>query len=438
MIKGKYAKNGTPPEAYVEGLFEFDRSDLKTFTSEIVESILVTSHRLRMEEEERLRKIHRDTIESIEIIEHNKVPLESFLGLHRIIASCYSDDIQYAVSASFRKPYTNYSNGVLLKVEDHFEPMDYTGTLNDIAPGVHFRLYHDEFAFDMLFQSCRLTYIESEEGRFIELGNSDFECLATIAFLAISKNDMEPLYDALIQYISSLMVFDAGKVDLVGYHDVVEKCDKILSYENPAIMKRHILLTGPPGCGKSMIAKKIAEKHPEYTRCCLTRVKNWISWMSLISKIVRKCSRKVLIIIDEVDELGLQREENGESVYELLRLMDGVDDCSNLTFLATTNRLHDLDEALLRPGRFWPVFYVDRPTKEEKKAIIEYYQERHRVNINPDEIIGSIDRDFTGADIRAAIEDCLLEGVETTTDKVIVNLRNILLTNQSLKTESTP
>lgn len=51
MIKGKYTKNGNPTEAFLEGLFEFDRSDLRTFTSEIVESVLVTSHRLRCEEE---------------------------------------------------------------------------------------------------------------------------------------------------------------------------------------------------------------------------------------------------------------------------------------------------------------------------------------------------------------------------------------------------
>jgi len=105
--------------------------------------------------------------------------------------------------------------------------------------------------------------------------------------------------------------------------------------------------------------------------------------------------------------------------------MDGADDNRNLTLLATTNRVQDLDTALLRPGRFGPANYVDKSDEKQNKAIIEYYKKRYNSTVDAGEIIRSIEGDFSGADIRVAIEDCLMRGVGITTENIIENFREL-------------
>ena len=139
-----------------------------------------------------------------------------------------------------------------------------------------------------------------------------------------------------------------------------------------------------------------------------------------------------LLVVDEIDELGISRDSEDGDVYELLRLLDGVDSSRNLTVIATTNRIGDLDEALLRPGRFYPVLGVEPPDRRQKMAIVEHYGERYQVSLDAGAVLDAVQGCFTGADIRAAVEDCLIEGNKITTENVIGNLREIQASKQEL------
>lgn len=284
-----------------------DDSKEKTSVSELVETILRTQARINFEEKERERIEYQERVKKMEIHEFKRIPMGSLQGLPGLLVSDLVHVIQYAVKARYKESYKEYKTGILLRLADDFQPMDLAGNI-DIAPGVVIGYWPDAFRlkfFDKV--SSEVSYIKQDNRKYVELGATDVDCLATIAFIAFSLDDLEPLYNAIITYISRLMPFKMGAVDLVGYDDLVERCDRILSCNNPLIMNRHILLAGPPGCGKSMIAKRLARSHPEYVRCCLTHVKNWLQWVSLLAKVLGKCSRKVLLIVDEIDELGRAR-----------------------------------------------------------------------------------------------------------------------------------
>ncbi|MCK4815677.1 ATP-binding protein, partial [bacterium] len=311
----------------------------------------------------------------------------------------------------------------LLRLQDDFTPANYAGNMENIAPCIDLQFYREDFTFSLWgYTSCSIKYLESPNGKYVQLGKDDFGCLTTFAFIALSVDQLEPFYDVLVEFISKMLPFDLGDIELAGYEDVVRRCEKIICYDNPITMKRHILLAGPPGCGKSMIMKQVAKNHPEYVRCNLTQTKKWLGWIKVFAKILEKCNKKVLLIIDEIDELGLRRDRNGESVYELLRLMDGTENVRNLLIMASTNRVNDLDPALLRAGRFGPVINVDKPNPDQKKAIMEFYCQRYNCRVNIDEIVRTVKGRYSGADIRIAFEDCLIQGVDLSTENVQRNL----------------
>lgn len=138
---------------------------------------------------------------------------------------------------------------------------------------------------------------------------------------------------------------------------------------------RGILLYGPPGCGKTMIAKAIANevqahfigiKGPE-----LLNPYEGISEANL-RKVFEEARefQPSIIIFDEIDAIAQKRTGAENARYysqflnQLLSLMDGIEEFGNVAVIASTNRKELLDEALLRPGRFDYTIYIDKPTKK--------------------------------------------------------------------------
>ena len=398
----------------------------------IIESILETKARISREQEERSYQRFQENTNTY-FVEEEKVSPQSFQGYQSVLLTRFSENIQYPVYLKYIEPYERCAEqGLFIKLNEEFTFPSQKGNLEELAAGID--IYLDKSSITLNFLGtirCRIKYLDDEKGKYIELGKTETACLASTAILALSTGQVNAFYDALIEQLSGLLPYDPGDVELAGYDKVVERCEQIISHNNPLTMKRNILLAGPPGCGKSMIMKQVARNHPEAIRCNLTRSEGWLRWINLFSKMLEKCNKRVLLFVDEIDELGLTRDRDRESVYELLRLMDGMENTKNLVIVASTNRVEDLDPALLREGRFGPVIYVGYPDIEQKRAIIEFYGARYDSKLDSDMILEHLEGDVSGAGIRLTVEDCLVSGNEITTMRVIENLKRVRNSGES-------
>src|SRR5579862_5304677 len=146
-------------------------------------------------------------------------------------------------------------------------------------------------------------------------------------------------------------------------------------------LPKGILLIGPPGTGKTMLAKAIAgEANANFFSASgsdFTEI-----YVGVGARRIRELFRRArkhkpaIIFIDEIDCLGKHRklDQNGEMQQTnnaLLTAMDGFDTAEGVIVVAATNRPEDLDEALLRPGRFDRKVYVPLPHAKGRRAILE-------------------------------------------------------------------
>ncbi|CAG5109555.1 Oidioi.mRNA.OKI2018_I69.chr2.g4075.t1.cds [Oikopleura dioica] len=141
-----------------------------------------------------------------------------------------------------------------------------------------------------------------------------------------------------------------------------------------------VLLTGPPGCGKTLLAKAIANesglnfisvKGPELLNMYVGESERAVR--SVFTR--ARSSKPCVIFFDEIDALTPRRAEGANSgatriVNQLLTELDGLEDRKDVYIIAATNRYEIIDPAVLRPGRLDKTVYVGLPSKEDIKQII--------------------------------------------------------------------
>ncbi len=175
-----------------------------------------------------------------------------------------------------------------------------------------------------------------------------------------------------------------------------------------------ILLVGPPGCGKTLLAKAVAN-HTEATFIRMVGSELAQKYIGEGGRMVRelfslaKEKAPSIIFLDEIDAIGAKRLDGSTSgdrevqrtLMQLLAELDGFDVLENVKIIAATNRPDILDEALLRPGRFDRVIEIPIPDDVGRKAILQLHisnMNTKKISLKPivDKTTG-----FSGAEIKA-------------------------------------
>ena len=246
----------------------------------------------------------------------------------------------------------------------------------------------------------------------------------TLAVIDILDEAFDPL-------VSGAEIIDKPNIkysDLGGLDEQIREVrDAIeLSLEKPEEFERFgiqppkgVLLTGPPGTGKTMLAKAVANQ-TNATFLGLVGSELAQKYIGEGGRMVRELfalARKkapCIIFIDEIDAIGSKRLDSSTSgdrevqrtLMQLLSELDGFESLENVKVIAATNRPELLDKALLRPGRFDRIVEIPLPGIEGREAIFKVHAKKMPLDKNVDFAKLSIITDgYSGAEIKAVTID---------------------------------
>jgi len=189
------------------------------------------------------------------------------------------------------------------------------------------------------------------------------------------------------------------------------------AFENIGIKPpKGVLLYGPPGTGKTLLAKAVA-KESEANFIQVKGPSLLSMWVGKSEEGVRKIFEKArqvspcIIFFDEIDSLaskrGSEAQGGGSKVTEsvlnqMLAEMDGIEDLTNVIVIGATNRPDKLDSALMRPGRFDRIVFVNVPNKDGRLKILEIHTKKMPLDKDVDlKYISEQTEGFTGADLES-------------------------------------
>ncbi|MFW5624505.1 MAG: ATP-dependent metallopeptidase FtsH/Yme1/Tma family protein [Campylobacter hyointestinalis] len=196
--------------------------------------------------------------------------------------------------------------------------------------------------------------------------------------------------------ISNVMFKDVAGIDEVKVElmEIVDFLKNPKAYKDLGIkMPKGVLMVGPPGVGKTLVAKAVAGEAnvPFFYQSGASFVQIYVG---MGAKKVRELFAKAkayapsIIFIDEIDAAGKTRgggrsDEREATLNQLLTEMDGFEDNSGVIVIAATNKIDVIDEALLRSGRFDRRIFLGLPDLKDRTAILESYlkNKKHQVDI---------------------------------------------------------
>lgn len=203
--------------------------------------------------------------------------------------------------------------------------------------------------------------------------------------------------------------------DVAGEDEAKENLSEVVDYlHNPnkykeigASMPKGILLVGPPGTGKTMLAKAVAGEAnvPFFSMSGSEFVEMFVGMgASKVRDLFRQAKEKApcIVFIDEIDAIGKKRDnqlstndEREQTLNQLLTEMDGFEGNNGVIILAATNRPESLDPALMRPGRFDRRVPVELPDLAGREAILRVHAKK--IKVAPDVDFAKIARMASGA-----------------------------------------
>ena len=218
--------------------------------------------------------------------------------------------------------------------------------------------------------------------------------------------------------------------DVAGYEEVKEELEEIVEFlkhpkrfiEMGARIPKGVLLVGPPGTGKTWMAKAVAGEAgvPFFSISGSDFVEMFVGvGASRVRDLFEnaKKSAPCIVFIDEIDAVGRQRgaglggghDEREQTLNQLLVEMDGFEVNEGIIILAATNRPDILDPALLRPGRFDRQVFVDRPDVNEREAVLRVHVRNKPIAKEIDvRVIAKSTPGFTAADLENLVNEAAL------------------------------
>ena len=256
--------------------------------------------------------------------------------------------------------------------------------------------------------------------------------------------------------------------DVAGEDEAKESLTEIVDYlHNPskytdvgAQMPKGILLVGPPGTGKTMLAKAVAgeARVPFFSISGSEFVEMFVGMgASKVRDLFRQAKEKApcIVFIDEIDTIGKKRDgqlggndEREQTLNQLLTEMDGFEGNNGVIILAATNRPESLDPALTRPGRFDRRVPVELPDLKGREAILKVHAKKIKTAKDVDfAAIARMAAGTSGAELANIINEAALRAVrqgrtevnqsdlEESIEVVIAGYqkKNAIMTNQEKK-----
>ena len=221
--------------------------------------------------------------------------------------------------------------------------------------------------------------------------------------------------------------------DVAGEDEAKENLQEIVNYlhdpgkyqEIGASMPKGILLVGPPGTGKTMLAKAVAGESqvPFFSISGSEFVEMFVGMgASKVRDLFSQAKEKApcIVFIDEIDAIGQKRsggqyggnDEREQTLNQLLTEMDGFDDNSGVIILAATNRPESLDPALTRPGRFDRRVPVELPDLKGREEILKVHARKIKLAENVDfSTVARVASGASGAELANIVNEAALRAV---------------------------
>ena len=221
--------------------------------------------------------------------------------------------------------------------------------------------------------------------------------------------------------------------DVEGVDEAEENLQEIVDYlHDPAkyrdigaSMPKGVLLVGPPGTGKTMLAKAVAGEAnvPFFSMSGSEFVEMFVGMgASKVRDLFRQAKEKApcIVFIDEIDAIGQKRnsgnfggnDEREQTLNQLLTEMDGFEGNSGVIILAATNRPESLDPALTRPGRFDRRVPVELPDLKGREAILKVHAAKVKTEDNIDySVIARMAAGASGAELANIVNEAALRAV---------------------------
>lgn len=226
--------------------------------------------------------------------------------------------------------------------------------------------------------------------------------------------------------------------DVAGIEEVKGELRDIIDFlANPkkytdfgARVPKGVILAGPPGVGKTMVARAVAGEAgvPFFYQSGSSFVQIFVGvGPKRVRELFAQAKKHApsIIFIDEIDAVGKSRgegrnDEREATLNQLLTEMDGFEENTGVIVIAATNKIEMLDDALLRPGRFDRRVFLSLPTVSEREAIVKLYLARVPHDVHYD-MIAKMSVGFSAAAMANFVNEATLLAIKEGTQRVITD-----------------